>query len=677
MTHFNNIDRKYFRASYLVSLRFLKDGKPHTVGETLILPAAKDIVQIILGEKAAKELGKIPLSNNSRNQPRTQINGTKTGHGIQKTGIKIVTWNTLSLYRTGACQNLTNVLDTYGIQITALQEIRWPGKGQLKVGKYIVYFSGMEEGHAFGCGFAVHESLEPYVKEFNPISERITLLRVDTKPLNIILVCVHALTETGEENMKDAFYEDLSQIYDKLPGNVIKLVIGDLNAKCGKETHYMPMIGKESLHETSNGNALRLISLAAAKDMIISSTTFPHKTIHKATRKSPDGTTCNQIDHILVQKRFRSCIKDIRSFRGADCDSDHFLLVAKFRLKIQSDKSLVNKNSTKINLEMLKDEKVQQKYIKYVGEYVKNVKLNDMDEDWVRTSKAVKEIAMEHIDSPDNTTIRETHYGAEPIINELTEEETYKAIGNLKNWKSPGSDGIPGELIKYGGKEMHYFMFRICQKIWKGEHLPTPWNEAVIIPLHKKGDKTKCENYRGISLLNSAYKVFTKILLNRLTLYVEENLGRYQCGFRKGRSTIERLSVIGQLIENNVKNNDWAREIGVRLVKAERAAFALNKFLQSKVFSKKTKARLYTAIIRPILTYGCEAWTTTSNTERKLRTFENKIWRVICGPVYDNEKGTWRRKYNKERAARRNGNDISSKLYEGTKDSMAGPHVAA
>lgn len=69
-----------------------------------------------------------------------------------------------------------------------------------------------------------------------------------------VLVCVHAPIETEEENMKDVFYEDLSQIYDKLPGNVIKLVIGDLNAKCGKETHFIPMIGREKLHETSNEN---------------------------------------------------------------------------------------------------------------------------------------------------------------------------------------------------------------------------------------------------------------------------------------------------------------------------------------------------------------------------------------------------------------------------------------
>jgi len=57
----------------------------------------------------------------------------------------------------------------------------------------------MEKRHYFGCGFAAHETLEPYSKEFNPISERINLLRVDTKPLNIILICIHASTETGED----------------------------------------------------------------------------------------------------------------------------------------------------------------------------------------------------------------------------------------------------------------------------------------------------------------------------------------------------------------------------------------------------------------------------------------------------------------------------------------------
>ncbi|KAL4084353.1 hypothetical protein QTP88_028176 [Uroleucon formosanum] len=103
-----------------------------------------------------------------------------------------------------------------------------------------------------------------------------------------------------------------------------------------------------------------------------------------------------------------------------------------------------------------------------------------------------------------------------------------------------------------------YFL-RLCQQIWMEERVPDSWNEAIIIPLYKKGDKTKCDNYRGLSLLNSAYKVFSRILLNRMVPYVEDCLGEYQCGFRKRRSTTEKLSVIGQIIEKGYKyrQNMW------------------------------------------------------------------------------------------------------------------------
>jgi hypothetical protein len=84
------------------------------------------------------------------------------------------------------------------------------------------------------------------------------------------------------------------------------------------------------------------------------------------------------------------------------------------------------------------------------------------------------------------------------------------------------------------------------------------------------------------------------------------------------------------------------------IAKAERASFALSKFFKSKALSKKTKLRLYTEIIRPTLTYGCKVWTTKSVTKRRLRTFENKIWRRICEPVRDARTNEWRRKFNKE-----------------------------
>jgi hypothetical protein len=93
---------------------------------------------------------------------------------------------------------------------------------------------------------------------------------------------------------------------------------------------------------------------------------------------------------------------------------------------------------------------------------------------------------------------------------------------------------------------------------------------------------------------------------------------------------VEEFQYLGVLLSTK---NDWSREIGSRITKSERAFFTLLKFFKSKLFSIRTKTRLNTSIIRPILTYGCEVWTNTSVTQRRLWTFENKILRRICGPI--------------------------------------------
>jgi hypothetical protein len=78
-------------------------------------------------------------------------------------------------------------------------------------------------------------------------------------------------------------------------------------------------------------------------------------------------------------------------------------------------------------------------------------------------------------------------------------------------------------------------------------------------------------------------------------------------------------------------------------MKIEIVSLALIKFLKSKVFSKKTKRRLNTVIIRFTSAYWCEIWTINSIIERKPKTFKSKIWIAVCEPVYDDEKKTWRR----------------------------------
>ena len=67
------------------------------------------------------------------------------------------------------------------------------------------------------------------------------------------------------------------------------------------------------------------------------------------------------------------------------------------------------------------------------------------------------------------------------------------------------------------------------------EELPEEWKESIIVPIYKKGDKTDCNNYRGISLLPTTYKILSNILLQRLTPYAEEIIGDRQCVFRRNR----------------------------------------------------------------------------------------------------------------------------------------------
>ena len=103
--------------------------------------------------------------------------------------------------------------------------------------------------------------------------------------------------------------------------------------------------------------------------------------------------------------------------------------------------------------------------------------------------------------------------------------EVELAIEKLKSHKSPVIDQIPAELIKAGGRTIRCAIHKLIISIWNEEELPEEWKESIVVPTHKKGDKTDCNNYRGISLLPTTYKILSNILLSRLIPYAEEVIG--------------------------------------------------------------------------------------------------------------------------------------------------------
>ena len=88
-----------------------------------------------------------------------------------------------------------------------------------------------------------------------------------------------------------------------------------------------PTTGNESLHQDSNDNGVRIINFTTSINLVVNSTMFLHRNNHKYTWTSPKGKTHNQIDHILINRRWHSVILDVRSFRGADSDTDQYLEV--------------------------------------------------------------------------------------------------------------------------------------------------------------------------------------------------------------------------------------------------------------------------------------------------------------------------------------------------------------
>jgi hypothetical protein len=120
--------------------------------------------------------------------------------------------------------------------------------------------------------------------------------------------------------------------------NATWILFGDFNTKIGRVDSFKTTIGNECLHEICNDNGIRVEHFATSKNLIVKSTMFPHGNIHKFTWTSPDGKTRNQIAHILIDRRRHSSILDVRSFRAADCDTAHYLVVAKFRERLAVSK---------------------------------------------------------------------------------------------------------------------------------------------------------------------------------------------------------------------------------------------------------------------------------------------------------------------------------------------------
>ena len=129
-------------------------------------------------------------------------------------------------------------------------------------------------------------------------------------------------------------------------------------------------------------------------------------------------------------------------------------------------------------------------------------------------------------------------------------DEVRAVINRLRNKRAPGMDSIAAEVYKSAPGNVISWLHKVITDVWHTNSVPQDWRDAIIVPFHKKGDKKVCANYRGISLIDVAAKVFATILLNRFHQQRDARTRPNQAGFRPGRGTIDQIFCLRRTLEH-------------------------------------------------------------------------------------------------------------------------------
>jgi len=289
--------------------------------------------------------------------PMTVTNHPQNLRTIRSNKHRIATWNIRTLHQPGKIDGVIQEMDRLKINILGLCEVRWKHSGQFKKGEKTVIYSGGDE-HRRGVALIIDKLFSKSILAVWPKSERVLLTKLKSSPANINIIVAYAPTSDSDENTIEYFYAELDEVYQQCKSDEITIVIGDFNAKVGCE-RYGKTVGPFGLGEI-NERGEKLIEWCEEKNLVVTNTWFKVHPRRRYTWISPGDRTRNQIDYILINNRYRSSISKVKTYPGADANSDHVPVVANIKLHLKVLKT--PKRKSRFMLNVLKKEEVRGKF---------------------------------------------------------------------------------------------------------------------------------------------------------------------------------------------------------------------------------------------------------------------------------------------------------------------------
>nr|XP_037868970.1 uncharacterized protein LOC119628928 [Bombyx mori] len=261
----------------------------------------------------------------------------------EKTSIRsshrIGAWNVRGLLEAGKLTIVEKEMESHDISILGISETHMRGNGHFTTATgNTMYFSGCEDSSLSGVGIILPPHLNKYVLGYNPVSDRILTMKLNTNPCVLNVIQIYAPTAQAQDELIVDFYGKLEEILNSIPSREIKIILGDWNAKVGStldDNHIRSTVGKFGLG-IRNERGEKLIEFCIERNLSIMNTYFQHHPRRLYTWRSPGDRYRNQIDYIILDGRWRSSVSNVKTFPGAEGGSDHNLLVANFSLRLKA-----------------------------------------------------------------------------------------------------------------------------------------------------------------------------------------------------------------------------------------------------------------------------------------------------------------------------------------------------
>ena len=285
--------------------------------------------------------------------------------------LNVASWNVRTLLETKRTSGrptaiVSRELARYNIDIAAISETRVLGDTVIQEagGGYTFFLKGKPIGDKchHGVGFAVRSKLVPLLQGKHPvgINERLMIMTLPLQDCTLSLISVYAPTLASSDEAKESFYGCLADVIESVPFSNKLLVMGDFNARVGKDyASWENVIGKHGVgRENSNGTLL--LSLCSQHELIITNTIFQQATTHKTTWMHPGTKEWHLIDYVITRQRDISDVHHTRAMCGSSTWSDHRLVKTKLAIKAKGRHHLRRlKPVKKLNIDKLKSMQVR------------------------------------------------------------------------------------------------------------------------------------------------------------------------------------------------------------------------------------------------------------------------------------------------------------------------------